>query len=52
MVNERGMHEVKDQMSREILAGLDEAKVGIASGTDEIVGVPPIRVVQEIPAHV
>lgn len=52
VVNERGVREVKDQMSREILAGLEEAKIGIASGTYEIVGIPPIRVVQEIPAHV
>ena len=31
-------------MSREILAGLTEAGIGIASGTYEIVGVPPLKV--------
>lgn len=35
---------LKDRISREMLAGLDAAKIGIASGTYEIVGVPPIRV--------
>jgi hypothetical protein len=34
-------------MSREILAGLEEAGIGIASGTYEIVGLPPVRVVME-----
>lgn len=47
VVNERGVRDVKDQMSREILAGLNAAKIGIASGTYEIVGLPPIRVVTE-----
>jgi hypothetical protein len=31
-------------MSREILADLTKAGIGIASGTYEIVGVPPLRV--------
>jgi len=31
-------------MSREILAALDKAKIGIASGTYAIVEVPPIRI--------
>jgi hypothetical protein len=42
-----GTHDVrglKDRISREILSGLEAAKIGIASGTYEIVGVPPIRV--------
>jgi small-conductance mechanosensitive channel len=42
-----GVRNLKDKMSREILDALDAAKIGIASGTYEIVGVPPIRV--EIP---
>lgn len=40
-------HEVrglKDRMSRDIIDSLDEANIGIASGTYEIVGLPPIRV--------
>ena len=47
VVNERGVRDVKDMMNREILAALDEAKIGIASGTYEIVGLPSIRVVNE-----
>lgn len=47
VVNERGVREVKDAMSREILAALDEAKIGIASGTYEIVGLPSVRVVND-----
>jgi hypothetical protein len=31
-------------MSREILRALDEAKIGIASATFEVVGLPPVRV--------
>ena len=51
LVNERGVREVKDKMSREIMAALDEAKIGIASSTYDIVGLPPIRVVREKPAR-
>ncbi|MEQ1472310.1 MAG: mechanosensitive ion channel family protein [Candidatus Acidiferrum sp.] len=39
-----GVRALKDAMSRDILQGLDEANIGIASGTYEIVGLPPIRV--------
>lgn len=42
-----GTHDIrglKDRISREILAALDEAHIGIVSGTYEIVGVPPIRI--------
>ena len=39
--NIRGL---KDRMSREIIDNLDKAKIGIASGTYEIVGLPPVRV--------
>ncbi len=42
-----GTHDIrglKDRISREILSGLEAANIGIASGTYEIVGVPPIRV--------
>jgi hypothetical protein len=34
-------------MSREVIAELDKAKIGIASGTYEIVGMPPIRIAME-----
>ncbi len=39
-----GVRALKDAMSRDILAALDEAKIGIASSTYDIVGMPPIRV--------
>lgn len=35
---------LKDQMSRDILAKLDEAKIGIASSTYDIVGFPPLHI--------
>lgn len=35
---------VKDAMSRDILAALDAAGIGIASSTFEIVGLPPLRI--------
>ncbi len=43
-VPERGVRGIKDAMSREIMHALAAANIGIASGTYEIVGVPPIRV--------
>jgi small-conductance mechanosensitive channel len=50
LVPEHGIREVKDQMSRRILREFDGAKIEVASGTYEIVGVPPIRVRLEPPA--
>ena len=41
---DHGIRAIKDKMSRDILAGLQEAKIGIASGTYAIVEVPPIRI--------
>jgi small-conductance mechanosensitive channel len=38
------IRDLKDRISREILVGLDSAKIGIASSTYDIVGLPPIRV--------
>lgn len=43
------MRGLKDRMSREIKARLAAAKIGIASGTYEIVGLPPVRVPVEPP---
>jgi len=34
---------LKDRISREILSGFDEAKIGIASSTYDVVGFPPIK---------
>jgi small-conductance mechanosensitive channel len=45
---ERGVRDVKDVMSRDILQAFDEAGIGIASATFEIVGLPPLRV-QRLP---
>jgi hypothetical protein len=41
---EHGVRELKDRMSRDILAQFEAAGLGMASGTYEIVGVPPLRV--------
>ena len=35
---------LKDRMSREILQSLDEARIGIASSTYDIVGLPPLHI--------
>lgn len=39
-----GIRKLKDTMSRDIISALDEAKIGIASSTYDIVGIPPIHV--------
>jgi len=42
-----GTHDVrglKDRISREILKGLESNNIGIASGTYEIVGFPPVKI--------
>lgn len=39
-----GVRDVKNKMSRRILAAMNEAKIGIASSTYDIVGMPPISV--------
>ncbi len=44
VVRHRGVRSVKDRISRDVLAGLDEAGIGIASATYDIVGLPPVRV--------
>lgn len=50
IVHERGIRDLKDAASRDILAGLDEAGIGIASATLDIVGLPPLRHENVIPA--
>lgn len=42
-----GVRDVKDAMSREILAGLDAAGITVASQTIDIVGFPPLRMTGE-----
>jgi small-conductance mechanosensitive channel len=39
-----GVRALKNDISREILEQFDHAKIGIASGTYDIVGLPPVRV--------
>lgn len=41
---DHGIRDIKDAMSRQIMAELDAANIGIASGTYAIVEVPPIRI--------
>jgi len=43
IAEDRGVRDVKDTMSRDILQAFDEAGIGIASATFEIVGLPPVR---------
>jgi small-conductance mechanosensitive channel len=43
IVPAQGTRELKDRMSREILEAFEKAGIGIASGTYDIVGLPPIR---------
>ncbi len=43
LVPHRGVREIKDRISRDILAGLDAAGIGIASATYDIVGLPEIQ---------
>lgn len=44
LVREHGVRVVKDRMSREIIEQFDAHKIGIASGTYDIVGLPPVTV--------
>ncbi len=44
VAGEHGARDLKDAMSREILAEFDAAGIGIASATFEIVGIPPLRI--------
>jgi small-conductance mechanosensitive channel len=43
LVHDHGTRGVKDAISRELLAELDKAGIGIASATMEIVAFPPVR---------
>lgn len=42
LVPPRGVRDIKDRMSRDILTGLDAAGIGIASATYDIVGFPEV----------
>jgi small-conductance mechanosensitive channel len=49
IVHDSGIRQVKSKMSRDILEQFDRAGIGIASGTYEVVGFPPVKV-QLLPA--
>jgi small-conductance mechanosensitive channel len=44
IVPDRGIREIKDAMFRDILRGFKEEGISVASGTYDIVGLPPIRI--------
>jgi small-conductance mechanosensitive channel len=47
----RGIRELKDKMSREILDAFEAAGIQVASATYEIVGVPPLKLeVEKLPS--
>jgi hypothetical protein len=43
IAHDHGVRGMKDAMSREVLAQLDAAGIGIASATFEITGLPEVR---------
>ena len=49
VAEDHGVRDLKDAMTRDILAALDEAGIGIASATFEIVGLPPLRLQDGLP---
>ena len=51
IVPERGTREMKDKITREILAAFEEAGIEIASTTFEVVGLPPLRITRPEPAR-
>jgi hypothetical protein len=44
IAEDHGVRDLKDAMTRDILAALNKAKIGIASATFEIVGLPKLRI--------
>ncbi len=49
LVSSRGVRDVKDRISRQVLEGLDAAGIGLASATYDIVGLPPVRLAPPLP---
>lgn len=43
VAEEHGVRDLKDAMTRDILAGMDAAGIGIASATFEVTAIPPLR---------
>jgi len=52
IVKARGARSVKDDLSRLILDRFDEAKIGIASATYDVVGFPPLRLEGPVAARI
>jgi small-conductance mechanosensitive channel len=50
LCKDHGIRALKDAMSRELLRRLNAEKISIASGTYDIVGLPPVRVELATPA--
>lgn len=44
IVREHGIRDVKDAVSRAVLLTFERAGITVASATQEIIGVPPLRV--------
>ena len=44
IARDAGIREMKDAVSRDIVAAFDQAGIGIASSTYDVVGMPPLRV--------
>jgi small-conductance mechanosensitive channel len=51
IAQDHAIRDLKDAITRDILAGLDAAGIGIASATYDIVGLPPIRIERTAPTH-
>ncbi|HZK79612.1 MAG TPA: mechanosensitive ion channel domain-containing protein [Humisphaera sp.] len=51
LAEDHGVRALKDAMTRDILAGLESAGIGIASSTFEIVGLPPLRIERTSSGH-
>jgi small-conductance mechanosensitive channel len=47
VARDHGIRELKDAMTRDILAAYDEAGIEIASATFEVVGAPPLEIVRQ-----
>lgn len=47
IAHDHGVRDIKDAMSRDVIAELDKAGIGIASATYEIVGLPPLEIRDE-----
>lgn len=49
VVPERGVRDIKDRMTRQIIRGLADARIDIASATFEITSLPPLHIERHAP---